>query len=191
MIAAVAVPKLINLRDDAATAAGSEILASAHDGVNLYRSGCLVRGGDIEEPRGDDKEQFEIDGIRSSYSGSCYPALDDRRNVSNARQCFEMFNTQLSAGQLDSITYNWNSTGGSSNGKLVSGSWFTGAQDAGYQLFIHQAGSYHSYCHFYFIDGTDLSQTPYLFVDGDTGRMAMGVTDVTSGINWDDSLKLY
>ncbi|WP_304610854.1 type II secretion system protein [Moritella sp. 24] len=191
ILAAVAIPKFINLRDDAATVTGSEILASVHDSINLYRSGCIVRGGDIEEPLGDGKEKFEIDGIRSGYSGSCYPALKSSRKVSNANQCFEMFNSLLDAGQLPYMKYSWTETTGSSNQSDINSTFFSKSQTENYKVFIHQAGTYHSYCHFYYLDGVDLTETPYLFIDGENGKMAQGVTDVTGGVKWADSLLRY
>jgi len=191
VLAAVAIPKFINLRDDAATAKGAGILAAVHDSTNLYRSGCMIRGGDVEEPLGSAQNKFEIDGIRSSYSGSCYPARSNSRKVSNARQCFEVFNSLLNEGKLPFILYQWNAKGGSSFSETVSSTSLTASQDAGYQLFIHQRSGFHSYCHFYYIDDVDLTQTPYFLFDGDTGRMAQGVMDVTSGVKWADSIKLY
>lgn len=190
-LSAVAIPKFINLSEDAATAKGAEILSAVHDATNLYRSGCFIRGGDVEEALGSNQNKFEIDDIRSSYSGSCYPARQSTRQISNANQCFEVFNTLVSEGQLSPITYKWTATGGSRNGSLVPASWFSQSQDAGYQLFIHQNRGKHSYCHFYYLDGVDLTQTPYLLFDGDTGRMAKGIIDVSSGISWSDSEKLY
>jgi len=191
ILAAVAMPKFINLSDDAATAKGSETLAAVHDSTNLYRSGCMIRGGDVEELRSSATNKFEIDGIRSSYSGSCYPARTNSRSVSNARQCFEVFNSLLNEGKLPFIQYQWNAKGGSSFNETVPLTSFTASQDTGYQLFIHQRSGFHSYCHFYYIDDVDLTQTPYFLFDGDTGRMAQGVMDVTSGVKWADSIKLY
>jgi len=183
VLAAVAIPKFVNLRSEATTSAGSGILAAAHDAVNIYHSACQIRNGNAGK--------VDIDGIQSMEHGSCYPALEAKSKLSNGGDCFNMFNLLLDAGDLIKPANYSQGSNGWTAAETVTKTYLTDSQDNGYQLYIHQRTGAFSYCHFYYIDGVDLSQTPYLLFDGDTGRMAKGVMDVSTGINWGNSLKLY
>lgn len=183
VLAAVAIPKFINLRSEAATSTGSGILAAAHDAVNIYHSACQIRNGNAGK--------VDIDGIQSMEHGSCYPALENKSKLSNGGDCFNMFNLLLDAGDLvKPANYNQGSSGWTA-AENVTTKYLTDSQDKGYQLYIHQRSAAFSYCHFYYIDGVDLTKTPYLLFNGLNGKMAQGVADVSAGIAWADSLLLY
>ena len=69
---------------------------------------------------------------------------------------------------------------GGTNGKGSTSHMITSIlQEAGYKVFIHQARTFHSYCHFYYLDGVDLTKTPYLLYDVDNGVKASGVMDIS------------
>ncbi|WP_059364912.1 MULTISPECIES: hypothetical protein [unclassified Pseudoalteromonas] len=89
------------------------------------------------------------------------------------------------------VTYKWNASRGSSNRTGVTSSYFQSFQEAGYKVFIHQARTFYSSCHFYYLDGVDLTKTPYLLYDADNVVKASGVMDISNGITWSDSLTLY
>lgn len=183
ILAAVAIPKFINLRSEAATTAGSGTLAAVHDAVNIYHSACQIRNGNAGK--------VDVDGIQSLEHGSCYPALENKSKLSNGGDCFNMFNLLLDAGDLIKPADYGQGSSGWTPAEKVDVKYLTESQDNGYQLYIHQRTDAFSYCHFYYIDGVDLSKTPYLLFDGDTGRMAKGVIDASDGVKWADSITLY
>lgn len=187
LLSAFVVPKYVTLKADAATAKGEGIFAAVQDGVGIYHSACQVRGGNDASLNG----SFNIDGVRSSWSGSCFPAVESTRRIKDSKQCFEMLNAQLGSDKVESKQYGWSRSQGSSNSKNVSLSYLEASKEADYPIFIQQARTYFAYCHFYFIDGTDWSKTPYLLFDGDTGRLTSGVADLNNGLDWDKSLTLY
>ncbi|MBU2968449.1 prepilin-type N-terminal cleavage/methylation domain-containing protein [Pseudoalteromonas sp. C2R02] len=193
VLAITALPKFINLNSDAATSVGSGIFSNAQTTIDVYKGTCLARGRDIYEDRSTASNNFNIDGIESSFSASCYPVSTSRnsRAISNARQCYSTLQDLVSTDTLPNITYRWNATGGSSNSTSVTSSYFQSSQEAGYKVFIHQARTFHSYCHFYYLDGVDLTKTPYLLYDADNGVKASGVMDISNGITWSDNLTLY
>jgi prepilin-type N-terminal cleavage/methylation domain-containing protein len=193
VLAITALPKFLDLNSDAATSAGSGIFSNVSSTIDIYKGACLARGGDINEDRGSAINDFNIEGMESSFSGSCYPVstTSNSRSISNATQCYSTLQELVSSDTFPNKTYSWNAQGGSSNSIGVTGAYFLSSQQAGYQVFIHQARSYHSYCHFYYLDGVDLTKTPYLLYDADNGVKASGVMDISNGITWADSLTLY
>lgn len=192
-MAITALPKFLDLNSDAATSTGNGVLSNVKTTIDVYQGACLARGGDIEETRNSARNSFNIEGIESSFTGSCYPVSTsgNSRSISNARQCYSTLQDLVSTDTFPNITYRWNATGGSSNSETVEGSYFLSSQQAGYQVFIHQARNYHSFCHFYYLDGVDLTKTPYLLYDADNGVKASGVMDISNGITWSESLTLY
>jgi len=193
VLAITALPKFLNINSDAATSVGSGIFSNVKATINIYKGACFARGGDINENRGSARNSFNIEGIESSFTGSCYPVStsSNSRSISNARQCYSTLQDLVSSDTFPNITYRWNATGGSSNSDTVAGAYLLSSQQAGYQIFIHQARNYHSYCHFYYLDGTDLTQVPYLLYDAFNGATSTGIKDISNGITWADSLALY
>jgi prepilin-type N-terminal cleavage/methylation domain-containing protein len=193
ILAITALPKFLNLNSDAATSVGKGTFSNVKATIDIYQGACLARGGDIKESRNSARNSFNIEGIESSFSGSCYPVSTsgNSRSISNARQCYSTLQDLVSSNTFANITYRWNATGGSSNSSFVPESYLLSSQQAGYQVFIHQNRSAYSYCHFYYLDGTDLTQVPYLLYDAFNGAPSTGVMDISNGITWADSLALY
>ncbi|UOE81865.1 prepilin-type N-terminal cleavage/methylation domain-containing protein [Vibrio splendidus] len=195
VIAVVAAPRFLSIADDAREATSRALFDNFRAGAEIYQGACLARGGDVEEPQTNSGYQsdFNIDGIYSNFTGTCYPVRNPgsnstRRDIPNANGCYTLFQEMVNSDHFEDIEFN---TNGWTNGKEFGASKLQTALDNGFQIYIHQRLEYFSYCHYYNIEG-DLSRAPFILYNAVDGEMVTGVTDLTSGsINWDEELDKY
>ncbi|WP_434763759.1 prepilin-type N-terminal cleavage/methylation domain-containing protein [Vibrio fortis] len=194
-IAAVAAPRFLSIADDAREATGRALFDNFRSGAEIYQGACLARGGDIEEPQTNKgyESDFNIEGVYSNYTGTCYPVRNPgsnstRRDIPNANGCNTLFQEMVTSDHFEDIDFNSN---GWTNEESFNLSKIETAQNAGFQIYIHQQRTYFSYCHYYNIEG-DLSRAPFLLYNAVDGEMVTGVTDLTAGsVQWGDELAKY
>ncbi|MFA0071708.1 type II secretion system protein, partial [Vibrio breoganii] len=87
-IAVVSAPRFLSIADDAREATSRALFDNFRAGAEIYQGACLARGGDVTELQGKNTSNFNIDGIYSNFSGSCYPVrnsnAEERRDINNA-----------------------------------------------------------------------------------------------------------
>ena len=195
VIAVIAAPRFLSIADDAREATSRALFDNFRAGAEIYQGACLARGGDVEEPQTNSGYQsdFNIDGIYSNFTGTCYPVRNPgsnstRRDIPNANGCYTLFQEMVNSDHLVDIDFN---SSGWTNNPSFGLTQLNTARNAGFQIYIHQASSYFSYCHYYNIEG-DLSRAPFILYNAVDGEMVTGVTNLTSGnITWDDELTKY
>ncbi|ULN66910.1 prepilin-type N-terminal cleavage/methylation domain-containing protein [Vibrio gigantis] len=194
-IAVIAAPRFLSIADDARAATGLALFDNFRSSAEIYQGACLARGGDIEEPQTNNgyKSDFNIDGVYSNFTGTCYPVRNPgsnskRRDIPNANGCYTLFQEMVNSDHLVDINFNSN---GWTNGDSFDLGDLNTARDSGFQVYIHQARSYFSYCHYYNIEG-DLSRAPFILYNAIDGEMVTGITDLTSGsTTWTNELNKY
>ncbi|WP_261905150.1 prepilin-type N-terminal cleavage/methylation domain-containing protein [Vibrio fortis] len=193
-IAAVAAPRFLSIADDARSASSSTLLENFQTAVNIYQAACLARGGDVEEGRDENATDFNIEGIYSNYTGSCYPVWNSasgiQRTINNNRSCYWLLQDLTNSDHYEDNRYGNSPKEGGSTSRTPSFSNFQLAKQNGYKFLINQPTGEFSYCHFYSIEG-DLSQAPFLLYNAVDGEMVTGITDLSNGIDYDEELKKY
>lgn len=191
VVAVIAAPRFLSIADDAREVTSRALFDNFRAGAEIYQGACLARGGDVTELQGKNTSDFNIDGIYSNFSGSCYPVRNSnsgvRRDINNARGCYELFQDIVNSDHFEDINFG---TGGWKNGETVKESELIAARDAGYQVYIHQRSKYFSYCHYYNIEG-DLNNAPYLLYNAVDGIMVSGTTNLSNGFSWANELQEY
>lgn len=192
VIAVVALPRFINFSQQAETSKVATLFDHYRSAVNIYQAACYARGGDQSSGKFDNSNPFEIDGIKSSFSGSCFPARLNSRNINNPNNCFATFATLLNSDHYDDHPRfsSTNPQQGGENADPVYYSDMLVAQQNGYKVFIHQRRRYHSYCHFYSLEG-DLTDAPFILYNAVDGEMVTGTTDLSQSLSWNDELLKY
>lgn len=191
VLGVVAAPRFLSFVNDARRASNLTLFEHFRSGIELYQAACMARGGDTSEPQGQNLSDFEIDGMRSNFSGSCYPTTTNRRDIPRPNVCYQTFQTMVNSDHFEDVAYgSANSSRGGQNRETLSLSDFETARDAGYQVFIHQRLRYFSYCHYYNIEG-DLSEAPFVLYNAVDGRIITGVADLTQNFTWTDELSKY
>lgn len=194
VIGVVALPRFLDFRDSASQTTVSTLFENFNSAVSIYQAACLARGGDTVTDIVGNSEPFNIDGIRSNYSGSCYPVQNSRgqRNINRPASCFDLLEVMTVSDYFDDHPEHssTNPAAGGENSESVNVSLFSTARDSGYTIFIHQRRRYFSYCHFYSIEG-DLSNAPFLLYNAVDGQIVTGTTDLTQNFTWSDELEKY
>ncbi|WP_279257161.1 prepilin-type N-terminal cleavage/methylation domain-containing protein [Vibrio intestinalis] len=192
VIAVVAVPRFLNYSQEAETAKVATLFENFATSVNIYQATCYARGGDAESGKHDNSNPFDIEGIKSNFSGTCYPARKNSRNINNPNNCFATFATMVNSSHYDDHPRfsSTNPQQGGENANRVSYDDLLIAKQNGFKVFIHQRFRYHSYCHFYSLEG-DLSQAPFILYNAVDGEMVSGITDLSQDLNWSDEITKY
>ncbi len=193
VLAVTALPRFINLSGEASNATSEALFENFRSSVAIYQAACLSRGGNTT----DASDTFNINGIRSSDTGSCYPVYADRgnnrRRINAPRSCFWLLENMIPSDYFDNhppISSTQPHLGGENTRNTVDVSRLPEATEAGYRVFIHQARQHYSYCHFYSITG-DLTNAPYLFFNAVDGVMVSGTRDLTQNYTWTEELAAY
>lgn len=191
-IAVVAAPRFLSIADDAREATGRALFDNFRSGAEIYQGACLARGGDVTELQGKNTSDFNIDGVYSNFSGSCYPVKDQnenstRRDIRNAKGCYALFQEMVSSDHFVDIEFNGN---GWTNNESFNAAALQTALNNDFQIYIHQRREYFSYCHYYNIEG-DLTNAPFLLYNAVDGTMITGTQDISNGVTWQNELQRY
>lgn len=192
ILAIMALPRFINLSGEASNSTTATIFENFRSSVSVYQAACLARGGNTT----DSSDPFNIEGIRSSSSGSCFPVRadrGDRRRINAPRSCFWLMESLTQSDIFTdhpAISSTRPQRGGENTLGQVDVSLLSQAIDDGYQVFIHQGAGFFSYCHFYGITG-DLSNAPYLLYNAIDGQIVSGTRDLTQSYTWAEELENY